>query len=225
MIDFKYRDVILCIPKRYYNDNLVNRFKNNTYEKEETTLISKYYDIGDNVLELGSCLGYTTTLLSKKVNSVISVEANPELKDSLIATKIKNDLQNVNYIFGFLSNTRDTVNFQTYDLIVAGSADRLDNGRDWSHTQKNYKVSCVKTNDIPKIESINSLVIDCEGGELEFLIDNPDLLNSVDKITIELHQFMMDDINFDKKCFDILKSHNFVVLENIGTTYHLEKIK
>ena len=57
----------------------------------------KYFNINDNVLELGSCLGYIASVLSKICNNIISIEANPELKDSLDNTKNANNLQNVTF--------------------------------------------------------------------------------------------------------------------------------
>jgi hypothetical protein len=85
----KYNNFIFNIPKRYYIDNLKNRFKNFTYEKDEINMISKYFNKNDYVLELGSCLGIVSCLLSNLSNHVISIEANPELKDCLELTKKK----------------------------------------------------------------------------------------------------------------------------------------
>ena len=71
---------ILHVPDRYYHVNLTDRFKKGVYEKEEITICKKYIKNNDNVLELGSCLGYIACNLSNICNSVISIEANPELR-------------------------------------------------------------------------------------------------------------------------------------------------
>jgi FkbM family methyltransferase len=223
MKEIKYKDVNIYIPDRYINQNLLNRFKNGSYESEELNMIRKYYDKNDFCLEIGSCLGFTTSILSKKVNSVISVEANPELIDSLNKCKLENKLDNVKFINKYISESREFVDFQTYDLIVAGSGDRLDNAKEWSDTKKVYKVECIRAKDIEDINNVNSLVIDCEGGELSFLNENLDLLKQIRKITIELHGFLMNDNQYDKKCVDLLKNQGFKIKDRIGNTYHLEK--
>jgi len=223
MKEIKYKDVSIYIPDRYVNQNLLNRFKNFRYESDEFNMISKYYDKSDFCLEIGSCLGFITSVLSKKVNGVISVEANPELIESLDRCKLENKLDNVTFINKYISKSKDFVDFQTYDLIVAGSGDRLDNAREWSNTKKVYKVECIKTKDIVNINSVNSLVIDCEGGEFNFLNENLDILKQIRKITIELHGFLMNDNQYNVKCIDLLNNQGFKIKDKINNTYHLER--
>lgn len=224
MIKIEYNNVILHVPKRYYHDNLTNRFKNNVYEKEETSLINKYFNENDNVLEIGSCLGYITTLLSRKCKYIISVEANPELKDVLELTKTENKLTNVTLINGFISNTKDNVQFQTYDNIVAGSGDREDlsinNARGWGHTIKKYELKTINLNTIDKIDTINSFMLDMEGGELYFLDENKEYIkNKINKICLELHGHLMKDPEYNDKCMKLLVSLGFSLKQRTGNSY------
>ena len=71
-----YKNTKLYCPKRYFSSNLTDRFRENRYEKEEEEMV-KYFNRKDYVLEIGSCLGYTASLLSRVVLNVISVEGNP----------------------------------------------------------------------------------------------------------------------------------------------------
>ena len=80
MKDFKYKAKFFVLS-RYYHDNLLNRFENNIYENAEATMVNKYYKENDIVLEMGTCLGYISYILSKNVKSVISIEGNPELQN------------------------------------------------------------------------------------------------------------------------------------------------
>lgn len=225
MNEIIYNNIKLYISNRYNNDNLLNRFKNNTYEKEECDLINKYLDGSDNVLELGSCLGYITAILSKKTNYVISFEANPELKLSLHKLKQENELNNVTFYNNILDTKKYETEFQTYDLIVAGSADRKDNGTKlWEHTKKEYIVKSIIPEDIDLYnKNINTLVIDIEGGELNFFTNFTNLLENINKIIVELHQHLMKDINFNKKCIDILENLNFKIIDKVGCTFYFEK--
>ena len=223
IFQFVYNDVKLHAPSRYIHDNLLIRFKENRYEKEESNLVNTYCDSNDDVLELGSCLGYVASILSKKCNSVISFEANPELKDSLELTKTINNLNNVTFINKLVSNSLKTCEFKTYDNIVAGSADRTDNGRGWGDSLKNYTIDCIKLNDILGINKVNCLIMDIEGGELKFLSENIQFIkNKVNKIIIELHGHLMNDNTFDEKCIKILTNNGFKIIQKIGISYYFE---
>lgn len=225
MNELIFKNIKLYIPDRYNNQNLLNRFKNNTYENEESLLVNKYLNKNDNVLELGSCLGYITSILSKKTNYVISFEANPELTKSLDKLKETNNLHNVTFYNNILDIKNYETEFDTYDLIVAGSADRKDNGtKIWENTIKKYIVTSITPKDIDLYnKKINTLVIDIEGGELKFLLNFTNLLKDINKIIIELHQHLMNDNNFNKKCINILENHNFKIIEKKGCTFYFEK--
>lgn len=223
-----YNNFTLNVPERYFHDNLTDRFKKNIYEKEETLLCKKYFNKKDKVLELGSCLGYISCILSKNVNSIISVEANPELKECLIQTKKDNNLNNVQFINAYIDKEYKVINFQTYDNIVAGSGDREDleinNTRGWGNTLRYYKINTIRLEDIENINLINSLVIDIEGGELLFLINYKNyIIKNIKKICIELHGHLMKDNNFDNKCIKLLISMGFNMVDRIGISYYFEK--
>ena len=224
----KYNNLYLHVPDRYYHNNLTDRFEQGIYEKEEIYLCKKYIKQDDNVLELGSCLGFIAAYLSKISNSVISIEANPELKDSLELTKIKNNLDNVEFIHGYLDIVNKEVEFQTYSNIVAGSGDREDlhinNVRGWGDSLKIYKVNTILLEDIKNYEKINALVIDIEGGELIFLKNYKNFIkNNINKLCIELHGHLMKDKFFNRQCISIILEMGFKIIEQIGISYYFEK--
>ena len=218
-----YDDFKLFIPDRYCNSNLLNRFKNRSYEKSESDLIKKYFSKDDFVLEVGSCLGYTTAILASKVKKVISFEANPELSECLNLFLKENNIENVVFVFKYISKSKTTVNFQTYDLIVAGSGDRTDNAMGWAKTRKDYQVDCVSIDKIKDVEFVNSLLIDCEGGELSFLKENEDIIVKCKKILIELHGALMRCRRFNSRCIKLIESYGFRKIENMGNCYYFEK--
>lgn len=223
-----YNNKTLNIPDRYFHNNLTNRFDKNIYEKEEIYLCKKYFDKSDNVLELGSCLGYISCVLSEQVNFIISIEANPELKMCLLQTKEDNNLSNVEFINTYIDIENKVIEFQTYDNIVAGSGDREDleinNTRGWGDTLKLYNINTSTLNDIDRINEINALVIDIEGGELSFLRNHQDFLKqNIKKICIELHGHLMKDSKFDNQCIIIMNELGFSIKEKVGITYYFEK--
>lgn len=230
MKKIEYNGVILNIPNRYVNNNLMNRFEKHNYEKDELNLI-KYLNKDDNVLELGSCLGYLSVLVSKKVKNIISIEANPELSNSLELTKKSNDCQNLHFINTIVDKDNVDKEMFTYDLIVAGSADRDDkHNPDYNDKwNKNIKKYNIKTTNIETLEHdysihFNTLLIDIEGGELNFFMQYKDYIrNNIKKIIIELHGRLMKDENFDQKCLDILKDCGFSIISKNGGSYFLNK--
>lgn len=220
----KYNNIKLYVPDRYYIQNLISRFNNNNYEIEETYICNKYFDKNDYVLELGSCLGYTTCILSKQCKHVISIEGNPELKESLQQTKLNNNLDNVDLLNGYLDIQHKIVDFQTYDLIVASSGDREDNAGSWGKTLKMHKVKTITLDDIKNFKEINSLMIDIEGGELTFLKTFRDFISKyISKMCIEIHNFLMNDPDFTNKCLKEIEKMGFKQVEKRSLTYYFEK--
>jgi FkbM family methyltransferase len=218
MKSVKYKEFELFIPDRYCTKNLFARFASNSYEEYEDTFLRKICNDKQYVLELGSGLGYSTLIMATMCKHIITVEANPELELSLQKTIQANGFQNVTYINKFISNTKKEVKFNTYDLIVAGSADRRDSARQWSKTKKEYSLQCIHVDNIPNIHLVNTLVLDIEGGELNFLTENSKLLQQCDTAFIELHGRMMFH-GFDKQCLKVLKDNKFVLKENFKNTF------
>jgi len=225
MKQLSHKNKTLFVPERYFHSNLTDRFKNDCYEKEEVQLATKYFNKTDNVLELGSCLGFLACVLSDCCNIIISVEANPELEGCLELTKTENMLVNVEFVNGYLDSIHREIDFQTYDNIVAGSGDREDNGRGWGDSLKLYKINTITLEDIPNVSKINVLLIDIEGGELNFLETHREFIrNKINKICIELHGHLMKGgSNFNNKCIKLMESLGFKLIERLGCSYYYEK--
>jgi FkbM family methyltransferase len=213
-----YKGYKIFVPDRYYTKDLLERFTLNNYEATEGELISKICNGQQYVLELGAGLGHITSLMSSMCKHVIAVEANPELEPSLQMTIKTNNLQNVTYVNGFISNTKKNILFNTYNLIVAGSADRKDNALQWSTTKKQYNLSCISIDEVPNISLVNTLVMDIEGGELNFLQENSKLLQQCDTALIELHESMMFP-GFAKKCLQVLRKNKFILRKNLNNKF------
>jgi len=208
-----YKGYEIFVPDRYYTKNLLQRFTLNNYEATEGEFVSKICCDQQYVLEIGAGLGYITSLMSSMCKYVIAVEANPELELSLKMTIKTNNLQNVTCVNGFISNTKKNVPFHTYDLIVAGSADRRDDALQWGKTKKQYNLSCIHIDEVPNISLVNTLVIDIEGGELNFLQENSKLLQQCEAAIIELHENIMYP-GFAKECLQVLAKNKFILREN-----------
>lgn len=224
-----FRGVTLHVPERYWHDDLTNRFKEGRWEVPECDIVNRFFSSTDNVLELGSCLGYVTSILSKKCKKVISIEANPELKEVLDKTKDVNSMNNVEFINGYVDSEHKKVDFQTYGNIVAGSGDREDltmnNTRGWGHTLKMYTLSTITLDDIPGVSEVNAMMMDIEGGELKFIENHKEFLkNQINKLCVELHGHQMKTGNeFNILCIQALIDMGFGLVTQNGCSYYFEK--
>lgn len=225
-----YNKVTLNVPDRYVNDNLMNRFLKQTYEKDELILINNFKET-DNVLELGSCLGFLSVLVSKKVNNIISIEGNPELISSLNKTKLDNKCNNLHFKNTIVDKDNSSREMFTYDLIVAGSADRDDKlnpdyNNKWNKNIKKYNIETVTIESLEKEYNthFNALLLDIEGGELNFFRQYKEYIKTnVEKIIVEMHGRLMKDKNYNDKCLNILKSCGFKVIREINGSYYLRR--
>lgn len=97
-----------------------------TYERKECDAVMRVVRPGDRVLELGGGLGYMSTLLSvkKKVDKVISYEANPTLIPYIHSVHAANDVSNVEVRNALLSaEAGDPVNFYIRNNFLGSSMD------------------------------------------------------------------------------------------------------
>lgn len=223
-----YNKITLNIPKRYYIKNLLNRFKQKKYEKDEEKLIINLNQ-NDVVLELGACLGYLSIVIAKKVKNIVSIEANPELIAALNKTKEDNKIDNLYFTNCIVDNKDSEKLFYTYNLIVAGSADRDDkfNPKNCNKKKiKKYNVNCTTIDNLEKEYNLkfNTLFIDIEGGELIFIQQNLEYIKqNINKIIIELHGRFMKDKNFNKKCIDLLNYCGLKIKNKNGGVFYFTR--
>ena len=205
-----------------------NRMLNNNYEKEEIKIITSVIDKNElknlKVLELGGCLGVVSTItnyfLSNKKNHVI-IEANPELIKYLEFNKDRNNclFHIENY---FISNKPGSTYFKAYDKLVAGSAHRKDN---LEKNQRTYLIKNVTLDSlVKKYDIFDFIIMDIEGGELEFLYQNIEYIkNNVKYLMVEIHEFLMYK-HFQIQCINvIIKECNMRLIYQDGISFLFKK--
>jgi len=197
------------------------RMKVGKYEVEELNLLEYIPDINElTVLELGGCLGVVSVVLNKKLNNPekhIVIEANPKLIKYLEHNK---KINNCSFVVknALMTPNKNNNIFYSYDKLVAGSAHRLDNN------ESNKTQHIIDTITLEELEAqveynFDLLVIDIEGGELEFL-ENFDI-SKFKYILVELHENLMYS-GFNNKCIHILNSEGFIVLKYFGNSVLLK---
>jgi len=214
MKTIEYNSILLHIPERYYIKNLLDRFTTKTHEKDEVEASIKFIKNTDTVLELGSCVGYLACVISKYCNYIYSIEANPELDEALQLTKNKNNINNITFINGILTENKEPILFHSMDIIVGGSTNRDDISK--YNTVKHY-IKPISIYNIKDWNKISVLIIDIEGGELELLKEyNEFIKNQIETIIIELHGRFMKDPQFNQKCINIINNCGLKYICKLG---------
>lgn len=207
------------------NKKMTDRLKKNVYEKQEIGLIEliprkKLRE--SKVLDLGACLGVVSIIVNKKLNNKedhVCVEANTDLIPVLQKNRDKNDCK-FKIENSIISNTSDGV-FYIYDNVVAGSAHRKDN---IEKNKKKLKVKVLKLSELIKKHNVtfDFIIMDIEGGELEFLKENKNYIkNNVKYLLIEIHEFIMYK-GYEKKCLEIIENTNMELIKKDGISFLFE---
>ena len=196
-------------PKNITSLGFRSRFFFDIYEKEERELIKKYISEEDRILELGGCIGVVSCIanrLLKDPYSHVVVEANPELIPTLNKNK---ELNNAGFIIEhcIIGSSRYS-DFFVHELIVGGSRDRK--------TKRKTEIVSRSLNELlDKHGDFSVLLIDIEGGEYDFIMENIETIRNFSKIIIELHDFIIG-IKKVEELKEILQNLGFSFKENIG---------
>ena len=202
-----------------------SRMLKKKYEVEELELLDSIPNIELlSVLELGGCLGVISVVVNSRLTDPsrhVVVEANPKLIKYLEHNRDTNNCS-FSIVNGMLTTDPENNLFYSYKKLVAGSAHRMDDSKETNKTEH-----IVDTFTISEIESkykteFNLLVMDIEGGELEFLNEFPTL--NFKYILVELHQFIMPGIpNFNNKCLAKFKDRGYTRMQALGNSFLLKK--
>lgn len=148
------------------------------YERHEARVVLATLQADDRVLELGSGIGYLSTLCARRIGSerVTAIEANPAMETYIRETYRLNQVSPQLYMCA-LGNYDGEVQFNINSNYSSSSLhDR--GGKTISVPQKSFASMLAKTQP-------TYLICDIEGGEIPLLSDTP--LTGVRKICIELH--------------------------------------
>lgn len=154
------------------------------YEREERKYLAQYLRRDATVLELGACLGVvsglTNQLLANPLRHVV-VEANPALIPWLARNRATNDSEY--HIEHCIISAQKENTFYIDDVIVLGSTKRRQGkpvqvlGKTIQELEASYQLA------------FDTLIMDIEGGELEFFEANRSILSQFRQIFMEVHPF------------------------------------
>jgi FkbM family methyltransferase len=179
-----------------FNENtpafLLKILANGTYEQAETALIKQFITSEDRVLELGAGIGYMGVLAMThcKPASYIAYEANPALipliKQNMESNKVQFDVRNAI----LLNHEKDQI-FYVTPVFLGSSLIQPRSG-----TYETVMIPSHNKHVVIEELKPTALIVDIEGGEDEFF--NELDLNSVNKIIMEIHPAVLDDVALSK---------------------------
>jgi FkbM family methyltransferase len=167
------------IPIKHTTRAMRGRFAADTYELPERELILKHLPPDSRVLELGGCIG----VLSCLVNSLLGdrrahvvIEANP-------------------FLIPFLERNRDVngAEFSVEHCVISRAPEAiLTLAADMDSSKRGDHGLMVPTRTFEDIDahyqlSFDTLVMDIEGAESEFIRDNKVVIQKMNLIVIEFH--------------------------------------
>jgi FkbM family methyltransferase len=210
---FKANGCIFIIPKNVTRLSFRSCFLDNSYEIDERTLVQKFVQGEDSVLELGACLGIvsciTNRILHNPVRHVV-VEANPRC---LPALQCNRDLNACSFRLEHcaVSNEQEVTFYLHPKYIVGGTAQ-----------VKSTVPVRVPGKSLPELYNqhgpFSVLIMDIEGAELETLKVSAALLKDFRLIIIELHEWIIGAKGV-AECREILAGAGFKMA---GSSYITE---
>lgn len=197
------------------------------YESAETKFIRNYLRSDLDVVELGSSIGFVSSVIARKLDpgkKLICVEANENVISSL-----KSNIQSFTDINIFVNNV--AINCFSCDLDFITNKNNLVS----SYVSKSDKsileksdIRSVRLSEILEAHSINdfSLVMDIEGAETGILLYDKDSLVRCQVIIAELHEsidYNLNSVVTVEKLVDLIKQSGFVLRAQRGCVCFFER--
>jgi len=190
----------------------VNR---NHYENHEVDLINEFMEPTDRVLELGGGMGLLSMVTSKIVpdENIFVFEANPLMYEINTNNYRVNNLNNINVynnILGHGEKTRSfgiTQSFECSNLLMTDAVDTI-------------SVEQLDLDNFIRENSINTIMIDIEGGEYELIYDGYVFPDIVKKLFVETHPSQNFN-NIDLTV--IIEKQGFKAIKSWGQSVYYEK--
>ena len=141
-------------------------------EPETTAIIRTLLRPGHRVLELGSCYGYFSLLMSASVGStgrVLSVEGLPEYFKILTRNVERNQPNNIELINAFVGSQQTSIDFELGVSSPYKSINLYNAGKTLDNSVKKVTVPCINLHDllVEKNYHPTHIFMDIEGFEVE----------------------------------------------------------
>lgn len=224
---YKIGDIKIVVEKNLYPVPLYSRFFFKIYECEEVSLVKKYLKGPESVLELGASIGVVSCVTNQLLinrDQHVAVEANPGLISHLDRNKKINQLSFK--IVNAAVTDQSNVNFYTGKSALSGSMseDFLSN-----ENPEDIQEHIIKGMTPKEIEEqfgiqFDTLLMDIEGGEFEFIKTFIDWISTLSTLMIEFHRKALNNEDCIENYIRFLETNgNFQLIEELKGTYLFQK--
>lgn len=184
-LTFQLNGVQIEAPTDVITPTIAAALSSGAYEAEEARIVVRALKPCDRVLEIGSGLGFITTLIARddRVASLLAVEADPRLARRAAMTLSRNGCvkaEVVNAVLAPVASAGDTALFYLRPDFWMSSMMETDVPYDSA-----VNVPVLPLNEILTARAITCIVCDIEGAEVA-LLSGADLAG-VDRVVVELH--------------------------------------
>lgn len=204
-------------PSPFLNDTRIRRIEEAKYEGEEIAGALAVVREGDRVLEMGAGLGIVgaVTALNAKPAAVLSFEANPSLIPHIRTLQEMNGLTDRmeirNEVLISAENRPDSLTFHVRSSFLGSSL--LENDK---RPTTPVEVPTASFADVMEEFEPDILIMDIEGGELDFL-EHADL-DGIRAVVIEFHPDLYGKEGA-VRCKDYLRAAGFRKVEEVSTRF------
>lgn len=202
---YKVEGLDLIVPFDLTDIKFRGQFPIDFYEKQERRYLKQYLPKNATVLELGACLGIVSCLTNRLLDHPeqhVVVEANPNVIPTIEANKKRNQCHF--YIENCMVSSRPENEFYLGKTILMSS------NRRQSATKITMPGKTVTDLERSYGMAFDALVMDIEGGELDFLRENREKLPQFSVIFMEVHPHR-DILSPEEvaECLDIVQTAGF----------------
>ena len=178
----KFDGVEILVPYEFTDIWLRGQIQVNFYEKRERRHLKKYLEPESSVLELGGCLGVVscvTNRLLRHPERHVVVEANPKLVPWIEKNKAHTGSSFT--VENCILSNRASNEFYIGPNILESSTHRK-----W---QEKITVTGKTVDDLERAHGLkfDTLIMDIEGAELNFLRENRQWLRQLHTVILEIH--------------------------------------
>ena len=213
---FKYKNFKFKVDYNRIPTSLGSAFLFNTYEYNDRIIIEKHLTVQNQAIVIGGGIGYIPCLtyhLTKKKILVSEIDCSmiPTLKENLKFNKCE---------FKIIEGNLTTEKKRDYEEFFI-SKNFTENSCYKNSGEKKVKIKNIDFSSIENIKLFNTLIIDGEGIEEQY-IQNIHKLKYVKYLFFEFHNIYFTDLK-QKKLFDVLKRNKFLMIDNCFNSFYFKR--
>ena len=215
------------IKKFYYKNITINlninriplsnysSFLFKTYEFNDRVLVEKQITKKNKCIIIGGGLGFIPCLVYKKsLNKILVFEIDKKITNNL-NENLKKNLCKFEIINEFLQFNKNTSKIKFYM-----NNDFLCNSK-YEKSKNSITVNTISFNKIKNFNKFNTLIIDAEGCELDY-VRNIQKMDFIKHIIFELHNNLLSNKEI-KTIFNFLRKNNFYLKDKCFNSYYFTK--